>query len=296
VKKIIFGFLVILCSCSTNPKKPDNQPENTSNYHSFDDALEITIKKVNDELPDKAQIAILAFKSDNEKLSAYIIEEMYDKLINAKKLEVLERSRTDAKAIEVGYQFSGEVDDKEIISLGHELGAAYVVTGQIEFSGEAYRLRVFAIDIVKGRRVASSTLNINQNDKQINYLLSSVKINEKSQFVLWEDSAEGMFYKARPSPKKTYRIVLYETVDTQDAENIFNKLKNAGFNPSYEGVGGYRDTLVFNDGLSPTYVFRYSKDNYKYRVVLTGIYGIYLNDFSERLAAIGFKGGWLREE
>jgi TolB-like protein len=49
--------------------------------------------------------------------------------------------------MEVGYQLSGEVDDNQIINIGHQLGTDYVVTGQIIFSGEAYRLRVFAIDI-----------------------------------------------------------------------------------------------------------------------------------------------------
>ena len=159
-------FLMILFSCST-----------ASNYHSFDQALENAINKVESDLPEGSDIAILDFKSDNPNLSSYIIEELYDKLINNRKLTVMERSRIDTIAMEVGYQLSGEVDDKEIISIGHQLGADYVVTGQITFSGEAYRLRVFAIDIEKGRRIASSSLNINPKDRQINYLLSSTSYN-----------------------------------------------------------------------------------------------------------------------
>jgi TolB-like protein len=155
-------FLMVLFSCST-----------ASNYHSFDQALENAINKVENDLPEGSDIAILDFKSDNPNLSSYIIEELYDKLINNRKLSIMERSRIDTIAMEVGYQLSGEVDDKEIISIGHQLGADYVVTGQITFSGEAYRLRVFAIDIEKGRRIASSSLNINPKDRQINYLLSS---------------------------------------------------------------------------------------------------------------------------
>jgi formylglycine-generating enzyme required for sulfatase activity len=162
MKKLLVVLSLLICSCST-----------TSNYYSFDNALEIGTEKIQNDLPTGAEVAILDFKSDNENLSAYVIEEMYDKLINFGKLSIMERSRTNTIAMEIGYQFSGEVDDSEIIAIGHQLGADYVVTGQIIYSGEAYRLRVFAIDIAKGRRVASSSLNINPNDRQINYLLTT---------------------------------------------------------------------------------------------------------------------------
>ena len=162
MKKIMAIFSLLIFSCST-----------TSNYYTFDNALEMGTEKIQNDLPAGADVAILDFKSDNENLSAYVIEEMYDKLINFGKLSIMERSRIKTIAMEIGYQLSGEVDDNEIINIGHQLGADYVVTGQIVFSGEAYRLRVFAIDIVEGRRVASSSLNINPNDKEINYLLAT---------------------------------------------------------------------------------------------------------------------------
>jgi TolB-like protein len=162
MKKIYVILALIICSCSTAPK-----------YLSFDNALETGIQKIGNDLPEGIEVAILDFKSDNENLSSYIIEEMYDKLVNFGKLSIMERSRTDTIALEVGYQLSGEVDDKEIIEIGKKLGADYVVTGQLTFSGEAYRLRIFAIEIKNGRRVASSSLNINRNDRQITYLLEN---------------------------------------------------------------------------------------------------------------------------
>jgi TolB-like protein len=183
-------FLMVLFSCSSVPKSD-------SNYHFFDDALEIGIQRIENDLPEGSDIAVLDFKSDNQTLSSYIIEEMYDKLINGRKLSIMERSRTDTIKMEVGYQLSGEVDDNEIINIGHQLGADYVITGQIIFSGEAYRLRIFAIDVEKSRRVASSSLNIKSNDRQINYLLSS-KTNENTQIVNTNSDAknEDVLYEA----------------------------------------------------------------------------------------------------
>ena len=159
-KTFLVLFFILICSCASSPKNL-----------TFDDALETATKKIHNDLPHEAKIAILAFKSDNENLSSYIIEEIYDKMINFG-IQPMERSFTNAIAMEVGYQLSGEVDDNEIVRIGHQLGADYVVTGEVIFSGEAYRLRVFAIDIERGRRVASSSVNINQNDRQINHLLS----------------------------------------------------------------------------------------------------------------------------
>jgi TolB-like protein len=183
-------LLIVLFSCAS-------VPDNDSNYHSFDEALEIGIQRIGNDLPEGSDIAVLDFKSDNPNLSSYIIEEMYDKLINGGRLSIMERSRVDTIKMEVDYQLTGEVDDNEIINIGHQLGANYVVTGQIIFSGEAYRLRVFAIDVEKGRRIASSSLNIKSNDRQINYLLSS-KTNENTQIANTNNNAknEDILYEA----------------------------------------------------------------------------------------------------
>ena len=194
---------MVLFSCSSAP-----------DYRSFDEALENAINRVENDLPEGSDVAILDFKSDNPNLSSYIIEEIYDKLINNRKLTIMERSRTDTIAMEIDYQLSGEVDEKEIINFGHQLGADYVVTGQIALLGKAYRLRVFAIDIEKGRRIASSSLNINPNDRQIRYLLSSMP-------------------KAEPSPRQGQRPEIF------DNYTFFNGLTMFGYTYSPDKPLGF---------------------------------------------------------
>jgi TolB-like protein len=204
---------LVICSCSTVPK-----------YLSFDDALGTGIEKIGNDLPEGTQVAILDFKSDNENLSSYIIEEMYDKLVNLGKLIIMERGRTNTIAMEVGYQLSGEVDDNQIINIGHQLGADYVVTGQIIFSGEAYRLRVFAIDIERGRRVASSSLNINRNDRQITYLLGNrteIVSNARN-----EQSEKAVSDSTRQSTWSADRIV-----SPSEAKELFNQILNGNYPP-----------------------------------------------------------------
>lgn len=176
---ILFCFIIFACASTKEANVTDTA---TSSYYSFDNALETGTRKIQNDLPEGSKVAILAFKSDNENLSSYIVEEMYDKLINFG-MTVLERIFTNAIAMEVGYQLSGEVDDREIVRIGNQLGANYVVTGQITFYGEAYRLRVFAIDIEKAQRIASSSLNISANDRQIGYLLTSQNLQAQTAVV-----------------------------------------------------------------------------------------------------------------
>jgi TolB-like protein len=234
-KVVLLGlFLMVLFSCSTVPT-----------YYSFDKALETGIHKIENDLPERSNIAILDFKSDSQNLSFYIIEELYDMLINSRKLSIMERNRTDTIAMEVGYQFSGEVDDEEIISIGHQLGAAYVVTGQIAFSGEAYRLRVFAIDIERGRRVASSSLYIKPDDRQINYLLEN-RTNENSQVSNGNNTGET-FETLREAvikisnvlipklPRNTTIVIQTSTIETPDpimanfvSDELIVQLVNSG--------------------------------------------------------------------
>jgi TolB-like protein len=211
MNKLLLVLSLIICSCSTSPK-----------YLSFDDALETGMQKIESDLPEGSQVAILDFKSANENLSSYIIEEMYDKMVNFGKLVIMERSRTDTIAMEVGYQLSGEVDDNQIIDIGHQLGADYVITGQITFSGEAYRLRVFAIDIEKGRRVASSSLNINRNDRQINHLMttqtkSNVQENQTNVNIRnSEDVLSGAIQNISKNIPKNSRILITGITGTND--------------------------------------------------------------------------------
>ena len=224
---ILLSFIIFSCTST--------KETGSSSYYSFDDALETGTNKIYNDLPESAKVAILAFKSDSENLSSYIVEEMYDKLINFG-MTVLERSFTETIAMEVGYQFSGEVNDMEIVSIGNQLGANYVVTGQITFSGEAYRLRVFAINIEKGQRAASSSLNISSNDRQINHFIS---MRTKKNI---EENTENAGNKI---------IVLNDTLQIRQSSNIIGK---HGGN-YYRIVNGAFDILLPNEKNEPVLIF-----------------------------------------
>jgi opacity protein-like surface antigen len=138
---------------------------------SLDNAISASVNKIENEIGTGKKIALLNFISQSQGLSSYVIDELMDIFTNHKKLSVTERSRMDAILRERNFQTSGEVSDAEIRAIGNQLGADYIITGQLDYSGLAYRFRVYAIDIEKGTREASTTANIPSNDRQLRYFL-----------------------------------------------------------------------------------------------------------------------------
>jgi TolB-like protein len=139
---------------------------------SLDNAISASVDKIENEIGVGKKIALLNFISQSQGLSSYVIDELMDVFTNHKRLSVTERSRMDAILRERNFQTSGEVSDAEIRAIGNQLGADFIITGQLDFSGIAYRFRVYAIDIEKGTREASTTANIPSSDRQLRYFLA----------------------------------------------------------------------------------------------------------------------------
>jgi TolB-like protein len=143
---------------------------------SLDQAVQTSAKTVETGLPKGAKAAVLTFTSTKQAFSDYIIDELATALSLSKNLQVIDRQHTDAIRREFNIQFSGDVSDEEIKSIGKQLGAQYVVTGSLVDIGNAYRFRVAAINIETAVREGSPPLNININDPQVVFLLTGQRI------------------------------------------------------------------------------------------------------------------------
>jgi TolB-like protein len=138
---------------------------------TLNEAIAQAADRIERDIGSNKKIAVLNFISSSQNLSTYVIDELMDIFTNHRVLEVTERSRMDAILRERNFQTSGEVSDAEIQSIGNQLGASYIITGQLDYSGIAYRFRVYAIDIARGTRVASTSADIGGNDRQLAYFL-----------------------------------------------------------------------------------------------------------------------------
>jgi len=136
-------------------------------------AIQDSVQKIESEIKTGQRVAVFNFISESNGLSDHIINEIMNNIVNDKKLLMVERYRIDAIMAERGIQFSGEVDDKEIVSIGNFAGAQYVISGSLNFVGSSYRFNLFAIDIARGVRVVNSLLPVKQNDSDIVYFLDT---------------------------------------------------------------------------------------------------------------------------
>jgi len=146
---------------------------------SLDQAVQTSAKKVETDLPKGAKTAVLTFTSTKQAFSEYIIDELATALAASKNIQLIDRQYTDAIRKEFNIQFSGDVSDEEVKSIGKQLGAQYVVTGTIVDAGTAYRFRVAAINIETNVREGTSALNININDPQVTFLLTGKRSTQQ---------------------------------------------------------------------------------------------------------------------
>jgi TolB-like protein len=146
-------------------------------FRNLDLAIEQSCQNIQRDFNESASIAVFNIASPTSRLSEYIIEEVMNNFTNMHKYNVVERSKISAVFQEQQFQFSGNVSDDTIQSLGNMLGAQFVITGSVDDVGSYYRLRLFVIAIESGERKSSTAVNIVKPNEQVAFLLSERESN-----------------------------------------------------------------------------------------------------------------------
>jgi len=138
------------------------------------DELDMAIREMggylNTSIPRGSKIAIVNIQSGSPALSNYIIEELTANVVNNRILAVVDRKQLDTIRTEQRFQISGEVDDKDALSIGQFSGANTIVTGSITAVGNRYRLSIRALD-VKTARVQGQYSKNNINSPMVTTFL-----------------------------------------------------------------------------------------------------------------------------
>ena len=116
---------------------------------SLENGLRNSVRYFESRLPRGTKLAVLNLSSESSALAEYVIEEVVGHFVNSNSLTLVERGNTDLQLLqqEMDFQFSGEVSDETVLSIGRRLGAQTVITGTINLAGDVFRLRIRAIDI-----------------------------------------------------------------------------------------------------------------------------------------------------
>jgi len=137
---------------------------------TLDSAIADAAAGISGRLSQGTTVVVLDFQSSSERLANYVIDELNEKLVNIDKLKPVERRQLTAIRSELTFNMSGEVSDESAQSIGHMLGAQYIIMGSIEMIGVEYRLRFRAITVESASIEYTFSQNI-KNDRVLESLL-----------------------------------------------------------------------------------------------------------------------------
>ena len=123
------------------------------------EALELSSRAIIESLAPNASIAVISVSAGDPFEGEYALEELTLLLVRAQKIRVVDRRNLDAIRAEQQFQLSGEVDDETAVSIGHLIGAAFVITGGISPWESAQHLRLRVLDVETGRICAMTSIS-----------------------------------------------------------------------------------------------------------------------------------------
>jgi hypothetical protein len=145
--------------------------------------LDMAIKKAADYILDTAEnnkiVAFVRINSESERLSLYILNELPNYTVNdprskAKGLTFVDRgvmfTHTEN---ELTFQYSGEVSDEKMASLGKRAGAQLIVSGGIIEKGDNFSMNIKMIDVETAKILGSNSFEIIADADMFSYIANS---------------------------------------------------------------------------------------------------------------------------
>ena len=139
---------------------------------NLDTVIERSARAVEEVLSQGAKVAVLNFVSTSEAFSDHVIEELTGKLVNSRKVTIVDRRNLALISQEMNLQLSGDVSDESAQAIGRMLGAQSIVSGTLTNMGTFYRFRVRVINVETATIQSQASYDL-RNDEQVAFLLGS---------------------------------------------------------------------------------------------------------------------------
>jgi len=137
---------------------------------SLDTVIYRSALALEDVLPQGAKVAVLNFVSTSKAFSDHVVEELTGKLVNGKKVIIVDRRNLALISQEMNLQLSGDVSDESAQAIGRMLGAQSIISGTLTNMGTYYRFRVKVINVETAAIQTQVSFNLRNND-QVAFLL-----------------------------------------------------------------------------------------------------------------------------
>jgi len=199
------------------------------------DAVEQSAEKIATELPKGSRVAIVAFESESDNLSDFIMEEITGALVD-KGMEVADRQNLAYVYRELNLQISGDVSDETAQSIGKFLGAQIVITGQLQNLGNTYRYRASAIHVEKATRDSVTRLMVRNNKETQNMIAALTK---------------------QKTTLQTAKYAVNEKVTPKTAGTFLDRGILFASRGDYEiAIADFTDALKLNPNMGTAYILR----------------------------------------
>ena len=126
------------------------------NQNQRDKAVALMVEALPSAMPQNPRIALINNSQNEKELAEVVINGIINGLIS-KKITVVDRNNQALLEMERNYQYSGNVSDEEMVSLGHEVGVNALVLVAITGSGGSRRLSVRMLDVERNTILYQST-------------------------------------------------------------------------------------------------------------------------------------------
>ena len=185
-KPITAAFVTLCISCIVSlgcASTPRAEPRTeTATGLSLNEAIERAAKRIAEDVgnladriaraAEKRRIAVVAFESESDALSDFIMSELSGALFD-RNIEIVERQGLNWVMKELDFQMSGAVSDDTIQALGQFMGAELIVTGQLRHLGGNYRLTANAIRVEQATRASIPRFDV-RNDRAMQNMVAAI--------------------------------------------------------------------------------------------------------------------------
>jgi len=121
----------------------------TANQNQRDRLIALMVDTLPSKMPNRPRIALINISQNAKELAEQVINGMINGFVS-KNITVVDRNNRALLEMERNYQFSGNVSDKEMVSIGHEAGVNAFVLVSVTGAGASRRLSVQMIDVERG--------------------------------------------------------------------------------------------------------------------------------------------------
>lgn len=121
--------------------QPAARPPSNYSANSVEGSLERAAMKIMGKIPGNSRIAIVYVTSKDSDVTEYIANEL-EFIMVENGMNMVDRSQLDQIRKEQNFQLSGDVDDKDAVSIGKMSGANVIITGAVTGAGNLRRLRI----------------------------------------------------------------------------------------------------------------------------------------------------------